>query len=56
MKNNTVKVKALIYKEAGKASWETIKHFETAAEADAWLTKFIKDNNADNRDFTISRK
>lgn len=48
-----VEVKAKIYKEAGKATWETIKRFEKPGAADAWLTRFIKENNADNKDFNI---
>lgn len=48
-----VEVKAKTYRKAGKATWETIKRFEKAGEADAWLMKYIRDNKADNKDFNI---
>lgn len=49
-------VKVINYKQAGKATWEVLRTFTTAREADEWLTEYIKSNHYIPTDFTIAFK
>lgn len=48
-------VKQKEYKN-GKATWKTINTFTNPAEADEWLTSWIRTNKLIGSDFTIVTK
>lgn len=39
-----------------KTGWQEIKRFDNPAEADTWLSAYIKENGYSNTDFNIIRK